>query len=131
MNGSIPIILIFLTATASGYSFDKERQFDIQYPATLEINNKSRNTIYLNSIYSTADMKGGFVLEGGQIDPKSIFSIKISETVYDAIRDGKFVLEGVCGDVEKWRKDGATLSQNSTENESKWKITISIDDCNM
>ena len=123
------ILSIFLFSIVAGCNFDEQRQADLQYPATMEINNNLTQNINVKSIYSTPEAKGGFTLEGGSIAPQSTLTLKISESAYDAIRAGNFILEGACGDVTNWKVAGATLSQNAVEDQSEWKVSISITGC--
>jgi len=97
----------------------------------VEFENISKNTIYLKSINSTENFKGGFLLTGEQIDSGATLSLEISESTYDALLAGYFVLKGECGEIKDWRKEGANLAQKAVENSNEWKITISIEDCSM
>lgn len=120
---AISVILI------SGCNFDRERQYNIRYPATLVLENVSHEKIDIQRLYSSPDAKSAFVLNGKSILPGKTVSIRVSEPTYDDILNKHYVLEGICGDRNAWSKDGAGLRHQSVENETQWRVVIFIENC--
>jgi hypothetical protein len=120
---AISVILIL------GCNFDRERQYNIRYPATLVLENLSREKIDIRRLYSSPDAKSAFVLNGKSILPGKTASIRISEPTYDDILNKHYVLEGSCSDGNAWSKDGAGMRHQSVENEAQWRVVIFIENC--
>lgn len=120
---AISVILI------SGCNFDRERQYNIRYPATLVLENASREKIDIQRLYSFPDAKSAFALNGKSILPGKTVSIRISEPTYDDILNKHYLLEGSCGDGSALSKNGAELRLQSAENEKQWQVVIFIENC--
>lgn len=121
------LLILFVSFTLSACAFDEQRQLDIRLPATLEIKNSAGQTINLSSIYSTENAKGGFVFDGGSIAPSDSLKQKVTESSYRDLRDGHFVLQGSCGVMQNWSKQGSELVK--TENSNRWLISFDIKQC--
>lgn len=124
---SIHLFTLFLLACV----FDRNRQLEIHLPALLEVVNKSTMPVEINSIYNSNTTLAGFLIKGGKLTSGQTFVTKINETTFDAIKQGKYFIEGSCGNVNNWTIEGNQLEEKFIENNSEWKITIIIDSCNV
>lgn len=113
----------------NGCALDQKRTSDIQYPATLEINNSTLQVIDIQSIYNSPMARSGFVLDGAQIAPGSLLSRRISQAIYDAIRAGHYVIDGSCADTGQWSIDGSMLEETAVLDKQQQRISLYIRDC--
>jgi len=125
------IQLVLISIVVSSCNFDEDRQLSLKLPATLEIKNETKHLLKLESIYSTFESEGGFVLSHQSVDAGGILNLNISESTYNSVREGHFVFEGQCGNFNNWRKEGTKIPKKIIDNDSQLKIILTIADCNI
>jgi len=108
--------------------FDGRRQADIQYPVTLEIQNKSQSDITIHSIYNSADSIEGFVLNGELIKSSKSLKFKISETTANEIVAAKYAIDSSCNG-NNWTMSGKDLSSSVIKNNIEWRVIVTLADC--
>lgn len=125
------LLLILLAVVSSGcyWDWDGDRQINIILPRVVELKNTSQDDIDLTTVSSSPDAKATFFLMGGPMPPGSKRSWRIGLDEYDDILSGRFVLDGRCGDKEKWGKQGTALKQHMIEQDDRGKVTIVIPAC--
>lgn len=123
------ILYIFFFSSITGCNFDHERQYNLRFPVTLVLKNNTKEELTINKIVNSLDAKSGFVLLGNTISKDKLYSLKISEDIYEDILAGNFILWGICAGEKEWKSVGTTLARKATYNEKEWNVTVSISSC--
>ena len=101
-------LLAAILVVSCGYG--DSRQFDLRYPATLNVRNSSGITMTIESIYSIPESGGGFILNGKTLSNNEITSLRISESSYEIISNKDYFIDGHCGDNQTWTLSGESLT---------------------
>ena len=119
------ILFIAFSVLMLACDFDGRRQADIEYPVTLEIQNKSQVDITIQSIYNSEDYLEGFVLNGERIKASKTLKLKISETTANEIVAANYAIDSSCNG-NNWTMSGKDLSSSMIKNDNEWRVIVTL-----
>jgi hypothetical protein len=99
----------------TGCWFDEEWGERVASPALVEISNETSERLAIEQLYSTPGATATFLqVETEVIEPGEVATLRMSEAEYEDMRAGRFVMEGRCGSLVGWRREGRHLPRRAS-----------------
>jgi hypothetical protein len=126
-------LLLFILFVVTGCSFDEQLYYDQRLPASLEIRNETPDEFSVKVIVNSLDATEAFVISNDSaILPGESYSTRITEDMYEDIRQGRFLIRGECENSGKERKIiGTTLTRHAIRNSKRYRVIVLISDCEL
>lgn len=121
--------LVFILLTCLAADCHNGRQYELSYPATLTVVNLSASELEIQEIYTDPKSSYLFTTRGGNLAPRSQLEVRISEGVYETIRQGAFFIIVNCPGYGDRTLDGRDLQRRSIYDPGQWSVTVSIESC--
>jgi hypothetical protein len=101
MIRTLGLLYIVLDCLEAGCSNGKGREYDLRYPATLTVVNRSAATLEVLGIYSDPNSSHLFSRKGGNLLRESHLERRIAEGAYESIRQGAFFIDVNCPGIDE------------------------------
>ena len=119
-------LLVCICLLLMGCPSNEERQYSLQYPATLYLRNQTATELQKVTLLNSPEAKGAFVFSNIKVAAGGIHSFKIPEIVYEDISAGHFILRLSTPDQAEQDIAGSKLQRKSVHDSEEWSVTITI-----